>query len=64
MEDLFETLGEIFNPDKKKLGRPRTDTKVLYRRIPSEHFCLIAEMVDCRLNEIKTVQHNSSKPKE
>jgi len=50
--------------EPKKLGRPRTDTKVLYRRIPTEHFCLIAEMVDCRLNEIKTVQHISSKPKE
>jgi len=49
------------NNEPKKLGRPRTDTKVLYRRIPTEHFCLIAEMVDCRLNEIKTVQHNSQK---
>jgi hypothetical protein len=52
---------KVIMKEPKKLGRPRTNTKVLFRRIPTEHFCLIAEMVDCRLNEIKTVQHNSQK---
>jgi len=55
---------DINMKEPKKLGRPRTDTKVLYRRIPTEHFCLIAELVDSRLNEIKTVQHISTKKKE
>lgn len=38
---------------KKKLGRPRTNTKVLYRRIPIEHFEQIKKLVDEKINELK-----------
>lgn len=38
---------------KKKLGRPRTNTKILFRRIPIEYFEQIKNLVDETLKKLK-----------